>query len=163
MDITCFKRVYRKLLFKKKSHFLMNRVTLRVDDPILSEKILLHRNFQFNRLFLGITIAFAIQLFVLVILYFSSSGYLPLIRVVSACLDLSFCIIWFILRICRLKKGLTLLTPLYLITQCIIANLSLRKLLPEMLTEFEAEVDERKILITWLLCHCTDYNSITVR
>ena len=135
--LSSLKKVYNKLLFIQKSHFLLHRVTLHVNDPTIAEKILVHRNYQFNKLFFGITTAVAIRLIVLVISYFTTGGYLPFVRVASGCLDLSFCILWLILRICHIKKGLTILTPLYMTTQCILANLSLRNMFPEMLKESE--------------------------
>ncbi len=131
------KRVYKSWIFIRKSNFLLNRLTLQADDPIVSEKISSHRNFQFNKFFLGVTIAVALRLIVLVISYYTAFGYLPLVRVILGCLDLGFCILWLILRTFSFKNWLTLLVPFYLTTQCILVNLSLRKLLPEVLTEFE--------------------------
>ena len=92
---------FKKLIFLKKSHYTLNKATLIVTDPILSAKISGHRAHQFNRLFVYVAAVCAIKLVLVLILYFTSKT-MPLVRVVSACIDVGICGLWFCMRICRL-------------------------------------------------------------
>lgn len=63
----------------------------------------------------------------------------------------------------RLNNYVRLIVPLYLFWECVFANLSVRDMLPEALIETDRSADVGKIIWTWYLCHCVDYNSYTIR
>ena len=85
---------------------------------------------------------------------------MPKIRIVSAGINVIFCMIWIVLNRFYFTKA-SIMSYLWLLYSCILTNLSLRDLMPEVMLESEKSSDEIKIFVAMIFSHSVNYNKYT--
>ena len=134
----------------------LNWITLKVADEEIADEYIKMRAKQFNKHCLPITLISSFYLLARLVQYFTDSD-TPTVRIISAGINLAFCGLWIVMRRFAPTK-VPIVAYLWLLNACIITNLSLRDLLPEVMLESEKSADEIKIFVSMILAHSTNYN-----
>ena len=151
--------VYNRLFLKKQTNFLLDSLTLRVKDKEIQDHYNMMRATEFNKYCYPILILATLYLIVILITF--SMGENPPVRVIYAVINFSHPILWMILRKWSLRHAM-IIPYIYLLTHCILTNLSFRDWLPEVMIENDKSYDEAKIIILLIITHTVNYNSFLV-
>ena len=129
---------------------------MQVADQEIADEYTKMRAKQYNKHWLPITLISSFYLLIILVQYFTDRE-TPTIRIISSGINMAFCGLWIVMRRFAPTK-VPIVAYLWLLNACILTNLSLRDLLPEVMLESEKLQDESKIFVSMILAHCTNYN-----
>jgi uncharacterized membrane protein YhhN len=120
-------------------------MTLRVADEEIAKDYIKMRAKQFNKHLWPIFVISSLYFVIRLVQYFTDQE-TPTVRVFSALFNVAICLIWFLFaRFAPLRAPIV--CYIWLLAQCVLTNLSLRDLMPEVMLESEKSSDEVKYLL----------------
>jgi hypothetical protein len=138
---------------------LLDSLTLRVKDKEIQDHYNMMRVAEFNKYCYPILILATLYLIVKIFTF--AKGDDPPVRVIFAFINFAHPILWIVLRKWRPRHAM-IMPYIYLLTHCILTNLSFRDWLPEVMIEPDKSNDDGKVVIMLILTHTVNYNPFTV-
>lgn len=152
----CCYKLYRKCFYSASTNYVLDYLSLEIQDEEISREFNKTRSHNFDRCF---PVMFVVTSFNIALQIGQHLAYKrPGCHIATSVINFSLVITWALARL-RSKKDSPLVIFLYLIVECALVNLSYRDMLPGFMINPDKKTEEYRIIVALLITHFINANS----